>query len=209
MHNFFKFRKFSSLFYTVLLNLQFKDILEVFFLIIIYFELKVPIKLFLYSNIDNHLLALVLSVFFSFVITWFTHKLFSFFTRGLDNIYVIDGFIILYSTILERAIHYNENNGAIVLYANIFSTMPRLGHEMEVRIMNRMTKLGRRAEMLRSQVRVFESISSAMDRDRSDPRHGGLHDAFLSYNRSLETQINFLTNEEEGLFYLITRGGLI
>jgi hypothetical protein len=87
------------------------------------------------------------------------------------------------------------NNNLIFICRTPLSTAPLLNDYLKNKMSMHEQELIRKAKGVRSRVKVLESICGAMDRDRTDYRHGSLCDAFKSHIASSREEYNAIFDE--------------
>jgi len=89
------------------------------------------------------------------------------------------------------------NNNLILLYQTPLSTAPPLSLELSMKMQRHGNSLILKSRGIRAQARIFEIIGGAMDRDRTDNRHGSLSDAFQSHIDSCREEFNAMGAEHK------------
>jgi len=156
--------------------------LKLLFAIFIYFYIKFPINQYIYGYFSLWFFSFFIACCISFLISKLiyryidsikSHRVFSKYNQYLD-IYIFD-YLVNTIVVLDSIL--------ILLYLNPLSTAPALSSELAARMhdyrFNYLIKT--KAARIRSRAKVLEVICGALDRDRTDSRHGPLHDAFKEH----------------------------
>lgn len=180
--------------------------LEILLKIVIYFQVKKPLNLWLYSTFSQYILALILALIFSFFISWIVRKILTYFLRNFDfawNELVIYNLIYPYSRI-EYGVF---NKGLLLIWYNTpYDTAPMLSWPLLRGLQHRTGRLNREMRMLRSRARVLESISTALDKDRTHHTHGSLHDVFTEQIPLIKREFMLKREELVEIENLVSRG---
>ena len=203
------FKELSKYILGWIYTITIRDIIFFFLSIVVYFLIKQPLNSFIYDFIDSELIAFLIALFLSFIVSKYSRKLLTNFLKKLYygehlDLYVIDCIIyIIYlvenNIIFERSI--------LFMYANNYSTMPRFSPRQLNNIQRHRDLLMRQARNLRKKGRAIEIVASAMDNDRSDTRHGSLYDALTtSVVRPIRHEYQDKVTEIHTIFNLCNQG---
>jgi len=146
----------------------------IFYTFIVYYIIKMPINNLIYSNISLWIIAFTFAVLSGWFISKLTKKLFKYLFENIKvyeyilNIYVLDSLISL-------AIDYFPSLICIVPEA------PRFGPLVQALRLERNDDLVTRGNNIYRRIRRLEPIVSAIDKDRSNDKHGALYDVLNSH----------------------------
>jgi hypothetical protein len=164
--------------------------------VVLYFIIKKPVNAITYSTLPLPL-AFFVSLIFSFFITKYTSKSLEPIFKNIEynscvlNIYVLDSLVILGFCIVDLVVIYFPP--LILVSINAFDTMPRVSNHMIGNYNVRrhiMLDILRKYRGQAADLKRLEIIATSMDKDRSDPKHGGLHDVFTNYVNSKKQKLH-------------------
>jgi F-type H+-transporting ATPase subunit c len=185
--------------------ITFFDILKFLFCISLLLLVKLPLNEFLYCNINYGFLAFIIALLMGKILSDCVNHLFNSILNNKENFSLL--FIPL-SIYLESSLQ----QVFILSYASVISTMPSLSRPLTARaeihrrfLQNRFNQVvGKQKAAI-----ILEPISSALDRDRTDRKHGSLHDCFQEYLAETKKEFLILANELTTVTNLIANRGSI
>lgn len=176
---------------SFLLPISIRDLLWILYTYIVYILIKSPLNSLIYTVIDTNYIAFLLALMLGLIISILKEKLFNHLFKRIKYDHILNWclfdilvcFIIIpyrFNVVyMDTWTHISEIGlSSYIPLGNYWATMPEPSNDIKIELAKRHRYLIRRHAMCRRTINYFEPIASAMDRERSDIKHGGLVDVF-------------------------------
>lgn len=182
-------------------------ILELLLALSIYFFIKLPINqcIYGYFSSSSWYLAFFIAYCISFLISKLiyrnilynikSHKVISKYYNQYLDINIFDSLLDIYLALRYVVAEVVLDTNLILLYNTPMSTAPALNWLLNKKMRVHEDELFRKAKGLRSRARTLENICGAMDKDRTDNRHGSLYDSFKEHIASSREEYDAILAE--------------
>lgn len=187
-----KYSLISNFFKKVIRSLTLNTLLKILFFWLVYIVIKQPLNLIIYSNIPYWVLAFIIALCISIIISNLTNKLFNLLFVDYDVLDILIIYII-YIIQITHTIIYEQ--GLVYVHGSVWATMPAIPYHKLVECRKYHKSLLDERRLLNYKISRLETVATALDRDRSYYTHGSLYDSFTEHARESKVRLPYLNKE--------------